>query len=331
LTSGLLASVSDLHAIDTFATVYNFEVEKTHTYYVGTEGVLVHNQCGVGALKQVKNALTEAEWATFQDLLINAKATTAERTVFYKELAKLDEAGLKKFFEDFKTKGLDFKLLTIKNLSLIQLFLNAGTYAKKNITSINGFSDNIASILSQRGMSLDNFKLLQQKEYALMTNLERSEIDLIRNSIPIPDGNTILQKVIPKSDIAKYTSGQYTQVGGFVSTAKDTKHLNTFEDIYQGMRLDYENTVFRLSDGSCGVIRYKTTTPNMIIPKEPGKFPYTGNGFTAGNNGRLGVSEWKSPYNTPIEGAELFEVFSDGTEVLRAIFSSSQNKFILKL
>jgi len=56
--------------------------------------------------------------------------------------------------------------------------------------------------------------------------------------------------------------------------------------------------------------------------------PYTGNGFTGGNNGKLGVPEWKSPYNTLNDGAELYEVFSDGTEILRARFSLAQNKFI---
>ena len=45
LVSGLLANVESAFAFDTLATVYNFEVENTHTYYVGTEGVLVHNQC----------------------------------------------------------------------------------------------------------------------------------------------------------------------------------------------------------------------------------------------------------------------------------------------
>jgi hypothetical protein len=45
LVSGSLANVESAYAFDTTATVYNFEVEETHTYYVGTEGVLVHNQC----------------------------------------------------------------------------------------------------------------------------------------------------------------------------------------------------------------------------------------------------------------------------------------------
>lgn len=56
--------------------------------------------------------------------------------------------------------------------------------------------------------------------------------------------------------------------------------------------------------------------------------PFTGHGFTSGSNERLGVPEWKSGYLTPDEGAELWEVYLDGSEILRAKFSSSQNKFI---
>jgi hypothetical protein len=209
-------------------------------------------------------------------------------------------------------------------------------FGKNAISSINGFSDNVASILSQRGLSLGEFKLLQQKRYdpLIMSVDEIAHVDAIRSSIPLPNGTTVLQKVVPKNDIVKYTSGQYTQIGGFVSTAKDAKHLNSFDDIYYGMRLDYTaNGVqpFNLSDGSCGIIRYKTSNPNLTVPKLPtetGVLPYSGNGFTGGNSGRLGVPEWKSPYNTPQDGAELWEVFSDGSEILRARFSTVQNKFI---
>jgi DNA/RNA non-specific endonuclease/Pretoxin HINT domain len=45
LASGMLASVESAFAFDTTVTVYNFEVEKTHNYFVGIEGVLVHNAC----------------------------------------------------------------------------------------------------------------------------------------------------------------------------------------------------------------------------------------------------------------------------------------------
>ena len=167
-----------------------------------------------------------------------------------------------------------------------------------------------------------------------MTLAERAHIDAVRNSIPMPDGNTLLQKIIPKSEISNYTNGEFTKIGGFVSTAKDAKHLNTFEDVYQGMRLDYSINgaqPFNLSDGSFGVIRYKIPTPNLTVPKipeVPGDLPYTGNGFTGGTNGKLGVPEWKSQYQTPNEGAELWEVFSDGSEIIIAKFSTAQNKFL---
>lgn len=51
LADGETASITDIRYEDTHATVYNFEVEYFHTYYVGTESVLVHNNGGncVGA------------------------------------------------------------------------------------------------------------------------------------------------------------------------------------------------------------------------------------------------------------------------------------------
>jgi len=209
--------------------------------------------------------------------------------------------------------------------------VGSSKFGKSFINSLNGFSDDIASLASKQGLSIDDFKLLQQKRYDVMTPLEQANINTIRNSIPLPDGNTILQKAIPKTDIQKYLDGTYNQIGGFVTTAKDAKHLTSFDDIYTGMRLDYPNSAYSLSDGSCGVIRYKTTTPNATVPKLPevaGDAPYTGNGFTGGNNGKLGVPEWKTPYNTPTDGAELWEVASDGSETLRAVFNAAQNKFI---
>jgi len=49
--------------------------------------------------------------------------------------------------------------------------------------------------------------------------------------------------------------------------------------------------------------------------------PLLAHGFTSGNNGRLGVLEWKLvKYAEFSKGAEIWEVFNDGTEKLRAIF-----------
>ena len=60
----------------------------------------------------------------------------------------------------------------------------------------------------------------------------------------------------------------------------------------------------------------------LFIPtSEDMDYPFTAHGFTSGNNGRLGVPEWKLvKYAEFSEGAEIWEVFNDGTEKLRAIF-----------
>lgn len=209
-------------------------------------------------------------------------------------------------------------------------------FSKNAIAGINGFSDNISSLTIQNGIDLNTFKNIQKEAFVNLTSQEKIIVNNLRNNIPSPDANTILQKAIPKSEINDYLSGYRNQVGGYITTAKDAKHLNTFDEIYNGMRLDYTGTKFSINDGSCGVIRYKTSDVSSIeVPRSPANggsisdpMPFTGHGFTSAENGLLGVPEWKSGYLTPNEGAELWEVFSDNTEVLRAIFSTSQNKFI---
>ncbi|WP_438423175.1 hypothetical protein [Aquimarina macrocephali] len=206
-------------------------------------------------------------------------------------------------------------------------------YGRSTINSINGFSDNVASIVGKHGISVENFKKIYQKmKYHQLKQDDKAIISAIRNSIPIPDGNTILQKVISKSDIEKYLDGTYNTVGGFITAAKDAKHLKTYEDVFYGMRLDYESEkgpVFKLSDGSCGIIRYKVKNPNLTIPQGSGlPYPYTGNGFTSGNHGRLGVPELESPRYTPQHGDPMLILMSDGSEKLIAKFDKDKNKFV---
>ena len=90
---------------------------------------------------------------------------------------------------------------------------------------------------------------------------------------------------------------------------------------------------FSAMDGSCGVIRFKSTSVlNAKVPVgvnyEKYEYPFTAHGFTSGTNGRLGVPEWHLDYASPNDGAELWEIFNDGTEKLIAIFDETFNKFI---
>jgi Pretoxin HINT domain/A nuclease of the HNH/ENDO VII superfamily with conserved WHH len=84
LLSGMMAMVNMVQPIDTIATVYNFEVEKTHNYYVGTEGVLVHNDCLFNNVRRhAKRGVTEFEEA--QKFVQHLRSFTKEELeVFYK-------------------------------------------------------------------------------------------------------------------------------------------------------------------------------------------------------------------------------------------------------
>lgn len=183
---------------------------------------------------------------------------------------------------------------------------------------------------------MDDFHYMMQKNVNALTEAEKVKLARIRNAMPKPDANTVMQKVIPKTDIENYinpTSNNYKQIGGYVSTAADTKHLKTFEDLYYGERLDYTNSKFFTSANSCGVIRFKNTrSSEVVIPTGPQyngyDYPFTAHGFTSGSNGRLGVPEWHFQSKIDIqEGTEIWEIFNDGTEELRAIYRSG--KFVI--
>ena len=67
----------------------------------------------------------------------------------------------------------------------------------------------------------------------------------------------------------------------------------------------------------------------LVIPTlEDMGYPFTVHGFTSGNNGRLSVPEWHFQSRIDIqEDTEIWEIFNDGTEELRAIYRSG--KFVI--
>ena len=213
-----------------------------------------------------------------------------------------------------------------------------GKYSLASISKEKGFIDLLPGLLG-KDFTIDDFRYMMLKSVNALTESEKATLARIRNAIPKPDANTLMQKVIPKDAIYDYLreNNPYTTIVGHVTIAADAKHLRTYDDLYYGLRLDYLNDGGKLmnfvEDGSCGVIRFKTASASEFVI--PGKellgsngYPYTAHGFTSGNNGRLGVPEWhvgKGKYAIIEDGAELWEVYSNGQEVLKAVFMN--NKF----
>ncbi len=197
--------------------------------------------------------------------------------------------------------------------------------------------DDIGSILSKHGLSLDKFNDLRLKSADKLTDNEIKAMKAVRESIPDLNNNSIMQKVLPKEDIAKYLDGSYNTVGGYVTRAQDVKQLNNYQDVFESLRLDYKGTKFKPeSDDVLGIIRFKTPEASKIKPPYCKEFggdikdgpPFTGNGFTSATNGQI-IPEYKcGDYLKLTQGSELYELTKDGKEVLKAVYDELAGRFV---
>ena len=103
----------------------------------------------------------------------------------------------------------------------------------------SAFISNLDGILEQNGITLNEFNSLRLQDAADLTDTQKNTLKSIRESVPMPDEDTLMQKVIPASDIEKYINGTYTQVGGYVTRAVDVAQLSTYDDFYSSLLQDY--------------------------------------------------------------------------------------------
>ena len=159
----------------------------------------------------------------------------------------------------------------------------------------------------------------------------------VRDAIPMPTEETIMQKVIPQGNIAKYISGEYNQVRGYITKAQDVKQLKNYDDIYNSLRLDYGGSEFNPATDKCvGVIKFKTPDISEIeIPYSQAMGgnavagpPFTGNGFTAATNGQV-IPEFLCKDRVALkDGAELYMITKDGAEILVAVYNKVAARFV---
>lgn len=210
-------------------------------------------------------------------------------------------------------------------------------FAKSQIDLSTGFSDQLPAWLARRNLSLEEFKQLQQKTYAeiSLNPAEKAIMDEIRDAVPFPDQNTVLQKVVSQRDIQKYFNPNYLP-RGFISTAADAKHLNSIEDYYYGLRLDYKiddigTQAFYTNDENIFIIRFTISNPeNISIPKNlsnPSPPPFMNSGITGGTEGRLGVPEYVIPESRLTRGV-IFKLNELKEETIFGFYDESLKSFI---
>ncbi len=213
-------------------------------------------------------------------------------------------------------------------------FVLEGQWAYFNIRTIPGFEEEKATLLQKYGATDADFVRVSTDSAWALSAEDQTLLRNIRDGVSRPDGNTLLQKIIPLEDIFVYMNNIYGgTVGGFVCEAADVKSLHTMAQVYHGLRLDYAGTKFKADGAGYAVIRfYSNATSHLSIPyvaelggKQSHSWPNGGGGFTTSTLGEGGYPEWIfDGYNAPEEGAELYEVTPQGREILRSVFKNGK-------
>ncbi|AAK79995.1 hypothetical protein BJV85_001841 [Clostridium acetobutylicum] len=135
-----------------------------------------------------------------------------------------------------------------------------------------------------------------------------------------------MTKVIPQSDIYKYLyDEEYKGVRGFIAVDEHSKNLKTLYENYEGARLDYDGTMFKIDNGVNGVstqigipdkfygtIEYKENNPaKLIIPRweaNAENYPYTARGFTGSKNVVLPEFTYERGYVGNFQSGDILNI-----------------------
>ena len=209
-----------------------------------------------------------------------------------------------------------------------------GTYNASFVNILVGFGEEKDTLFISCHTSEKEFIRLSTDSAWALDAADQQVLRAIRDGVSRPDGKTLLQKIIPLSDITTYMDNVYGgTIGGFVCEAADVKSLHTMYDVFYGLRLDYEGTKFRADGAGYAVIRfYSNVTDRLSIPYSPElggtqqhAWPNGGGGFTTSTLGKGGYPEWTfDGYYAPEENAELYEVTPEGSEILRSVYSGGK-------
>ena len=208
--------------------------------------------------------------------------------------------------------------------------ISEGSFTSAFVKTLNGFGEEKVALLDANGVTQQDFIRLSTDSAWALSQSDQMKLKAIRDGVSRPDGRTLLQKVIPLTDVNTYMNNVYGgTIGGFVCEAADVKSLHTMEQIFNGLRLDYSGTKFKSDGAGYAVIRfYSSATDKLSIPyspelggSQPHEWPNGGGGFTTSTLGEGGYPEWTfSGYYAPEENAELYEVTPQGRELLRSIY-----------
>lgn len=159
----------------------------------------------------------------------------------------IDPKTIKNLAEQMDISPESFEARGIINNKAANQVLNS-RFTAKAISSIASFTDSCETIIRNAGFnSVEEFKSLSMNTYEeLVKNGRLADIQAVRNAIPDPTNQTVMQKVINPDYLDSYfsLSGYSDRISGSMAKFSDVQNLTSYADIYNGLRLDYTGSPF---------------------------------------------------------------------------------------
>ncbi|WP_288264181.1 T7SS effector LXG polymorphic toxin [uncultured Streptococcus sp.] len=178
-----------------------------------------------------------------------------------------------------------------------------------------------------------------------IVDMTKSEYDMmvdIRNAIPHPTSQTVMQKIIPIEEADNYflKNGWDATVKGYITKREDVTNINNIEEAVKGLRLDYNGSKFVDADGNIitnGYVRIEFQTKdtdyiNIPFGEQSGvgldPDPATGHGFIKSEEFLTPEYKVVNPNNkgVQLENDAKMYLNVDGDEVLVGVVKNG--KFI---
>lgn len=225
---------------------------------------------------------------------------------------------------------------------------------KKNITKpistgrTSSFADEFFAELEKQGITKERIETLRNLDYTKMTKKDfariKPEIEEIINLTKSydlaktnPEGYMV--KFMPVDKINEYLHYNKNNITGFIAREEDVIQLQTFEDIFYSMRLDYTNNKF-VYDNEIAFIKFKSsdyTETTVPIGKNYGGTeeypqPFGGLGLLKTENGQI-IREYKvtnKKDGLKLKEAVMYKIQKDGTVVEIAIYDNDIKNWVIK-
>ncbi|GAB2025982.1 hypothetical protein OfM1_20550 [Lactovum odontotermitis] len=173
-------------------------------------------------------------------------------------------------------------------------------------------------ILEDSHLTIEDFNRINAKQ--VKTPQEIALLKGMREKVPVPTDTTEMRRVIPSSKVdGMITNPKNSNIGGFMTDKSYVKGITNIDDVVASSRLDYAGNPYAGSDNYAYIDFTSGDIGKIETPYSPqfggthaGEWPFTGSGFTAGEN-RTMVPEWTTTAKEGLQpslGSTIHEVIN---------------------